>query len=99
MPQHAQPPLGDALQPGPLEVVGFDAPLGGGPFGQEPLEHPPRHPDHAAVLADLDPELHGLPLGIPAGVLGHAGWEPVPLAVSCSQLQSNEEHPRGGRAR
>jgi hypothetical protein len=22
------------------------------------------------VLADLDPELHGLPLGIPAGVLG-----------------------------
>jgi hypothetical protein len=22
-------------------------------------EHPPRHPDHPAVLADLDPELHG----------------------------------------
>jgi hypothetical protein len=31
------------------------------------LEHAPREPDHAAVLADLDPELHRLPLGIPAG--------------------------------
>src|SRR5690242_10355914 len=27
-------------------------------------------PDHPAILADLDPELHRLPLGIPAGVLG-----------------------------
>ena len=25
-------PLGDALEPGPLEVVGFDALLGGGPL-------------------------------------------------------------------
>jgi hypothetical protein len=24
------------------------------------LEHPPRNPDHAAVLVDLDPELRGL---------------------------------------
>jgi hypothetical protein len=28
--------------------------------------------DHAAVLADLDLELHGQPFGIPAGVLGQA---------------------------
>jgi len=34
------------------------------------LEHAPRDADYAAVLADLSPELHGLPLGIPAGVLG-----------------------------
>jgi hypothetical protein len=27
------------------------------------LEYAPRDPDDAAVLADLDPELHGLPLG------------------------------------
>jgi hypothetical protein len=33
------------------------------------LEYAPRDPDHAVVLADLDPELHGLPLGISAGVL------------------------------
>ena len=30
----------------------------------------PRDPEHAAVIADLDPELHRLPPGIPAGVLG-----------------------------
>jgi hypothetical protein len=47
-------------------------PLGGGPLGEQPLEHAPRDPDHAVVPADLDPELHGLPLGIPAGVLGVA---------------------------
>jgi hypothetical protein len=26
----------------------------------------PRHPDNATVLADLDPELDGLPLGVRA---------------------------------
>jgi hypothetical protein len=34
------------------------------------LEYAPRYPDHALVLADLDPELYGLQLSIPAGVLG-----------------------------
>jgi hypothetical protein len=34
-------------------------------------ENAPRDPDHAAELADLDPELHRLALGVPAGVL----WE------------------------
>jgi hypothetical protein len=66
----AQLPLGDALEPGPLEIISLDAPLGRGALREQPLEHPPRHPDHAMVLADLDPELHRLPLGIPAGVLG-----------------------------
>jgi hypothetical protein len=27
------------------------------------VEHAPRSPEHAAVLADLGPELHGLPFG------------------------------------
>jgi hypothetical protein len=66
----AQFPLGDVLEPGPLEVVGFDAPLGRGSLREQPLEHAPRDPDHPAVLADRDPELHGLPVGIPAAVLG-----------------------------
>ena len=66
----AQLPLGDALEAGPLEEVCFDAPLGGGPLSGQPLEHPPRNPDHSPALADLDPELHGLPLGTPAGDLG-----------------------------
>jgi hypothetical protein len=39
-------------------------------IGQQAPEHPPRDPDHAAVLADLDPKLRGLLLGIPAGVFG-----------------------------
>jgi hypothetical protein len=34
------------------------------------LEHTARDPDDAAVLLDLDPELHGLLLGVPVGVLG-----------------------------
>jgi hypothetical protein len=34
------------------------------------LEHAPRDPEDAAVLPDLDPELHGLLIGVPVGVLG-----------------------------
>jgi len=50
----AQLPLGDALEPGPLEVVRRDAPLGCecGPLGQYALEHATRDPDAAAVLPD-----------------------------------------------
>jgi hypothetical protein len=29
---------------------------------EQPLKYPPRHSDHAVVLADLDPELDGLPV-------------------------------------
>jgi hypothetical protein len=35
------------------------------------LEHTAQDPDDAAVLPDLDPELYGLPLGVPVGVLGN----------------------------
>jgi hypothetical protein len=62
--------LGDALEPGALEIISLDAPLGGGPLREQPLEHAPRHPDHAVVLANLDLELHGLPLGIPRAFSG-----------------------------
>ena len=31
--------------------------------------------DNAAVLADLDPELDGLPFGVPAGILGEGKVE------------------------
>ena len=57
------------LRTGSLEVVTFDVPLGVGARAG-PLENAPRDPDDAAVLADLNPELHILPFGIPAGVLG-----------------------------
>src|SRR5437016_6271618 len=45
-------------------------------FGQvslQPLEDPPRNPDHSPAL----PDLHGLPLGIPAGVRGEGEDLPV----------------------
>ena len=68
----AQLPLGDALEPGPLKEGGRDAALRGGPLGQWTLEHAPRHPDDAAVLADLNRKLDGLPIRVPTGVLGKA---------------------------
>ena len=37
------------------------------PLRQQPLEHPPRDPDHAAVFVDLDPELYGLVVGVSMG--------------------------------
>jgi hypothetical protein len=52
-----------------LEVVRLDAALGRGTLGKETLKYAPQDPDQAALLADLDPELHGLPIGIPAGDL------------------------------
>ena len=66
----------------------------GGPLWQETLEHPLPDPDHASVFADLDPKLHRLPLGIPAGVLGNDGWEWTPLALSCSKVQSDKNTRR-----
>ena len=53
-----------------MEIVRLDAPLGDGRLRAQPLEHPPGNPDHAAVLADLDPKLDGLWTGIPACILG-----------------------------
>jgi hypothetical protein len=64
--------------PGPLEVVRLDAPLGGGPLREQALEHP----DHAVVLADLDPEFHRLAFGIPAGVLGKVKNMGAPVSIT-----------------
>jgi hypothetical protein len=51
------------------------------------------------ILADLDPEPHRRPLGIPAGLLGKGGWEVVRLAPILFTARSDEEHaPWGGRA-
>jgi hypothetical protein len=67
-------PPNDTLEPGLLEIVSLTASLGGRPGRQEALEHPPRNPDNAIVLSDLDPELHGLPIRVPAGIFGERPW-------------------------
>jgi hypothetical protein len=41
-----------------------------GPLGREPLEHAPGHPNHPAVLADLDTKQRRLSFDVPTGVLG-----------------------------
>jgi hypothetical protein len=88
--------LGDALEPGSLEIVSLDAPLGGGPLREQPLEHALRDPDHAVVLADLDPELHGLPIGIPAGILGER-WlgNGVPQAILATDTKGRRRRTLG----
>jgi hypothetical protein len=53
---------------GPSRSGGSVYRSGVGPLRQWPLKTRAEHPDHAAVLADLDPELHGLALGISSGV-------------------------------
>ena len=55
------------------------------------------HSDHAAVLADLDPELHGLALGVPA--LGRRGWGTMSFAVSSSIGAVTKNIPGRGRLR
>jgi hypothetical protein len=67
---------------------------GAGALGQKPLEHPTPIPNNPPLLANLDPDLHGPPLGIPAGVLGNDGWEWTPLALSCSKVQSDKNTRR-----
>jgi hypothetical protein len=45
------------------------------------VKNAPRNPDSAFVLADDDAELHGLPIGIPSGILreveDHGGSVPT----------------------
>ena len=75
-----QAALGDALKARALEVVGFEAPLGGRKVRQKAIKHAPWDPDNAFVFADGDAKFHGLPLVIPAGIRGK-GEEHVYLRV------------------
>jgi hypothetical protein len=66
----AQLSLRDALKPGPLEVIRLDTPFGRWPLCQQTPEDALCDPYHPAVFSNLDPELHGPPVFIPACVLG-----------------------------
>jgi ABC-2 type transport system ATP-binding protein len=63
------------------------------------LEHAPRDPDHTTVFADLDPELHGLLLGVPSGIFGEGEKHPGPPIRCCSlnvrEIERNRKAPGG----
>jgi hypothetical protein len=75
-------PLGDEFEPGPVKMVGFEAPFGcGGPWKQD-LEHAPGNANDALILAHADAELDGVPVGVPPGVRRKAE-EHEPLGMFC----------------
>jgi hypothetical protein len=59
------------------------------------LEHAPRDPDNALVLANLDLELHRLPLGIPAGAVSAflGKWKSRQLAFGLGGWGCVERRP------
>src|SRR5262249_55885144 len=65
----SQLPLDRKLEAGSLEVEGFQATLRRWRLIEQSLEHPPRDPHRALVLAELDGELDRSPVVIPASVL------------------------------
>jgi hypothetical protein len=56
----AQLPRGDATEPGALEVVRLDAPLGCGPPPQQPFKDPPQQPSRPPRLVARRLRLLGL---------------------------------------
>jgi hypothetical protein len=63
-------PLGDQFEPGPMQIVGFQATLRRRGLVEKTLEHASRNPDDPFVFADPDAELDGGPFGVPSGIGG-----------------------------
>jgi hypothetical protein len=61
-------PLGDEFEPGPVEVIGFEAPFRRAGFRKQDLEDAPGNPHDALIFADADAELDSVPVGVPPGV-------------------------------
>jgi hypothetical protein len=74
----AQLPFGDKLEPGPLEVVRCKAALGRYCAVDKAPEDLARNTNDPLVFADADAKFNGLPVGIPAGVLGEAEEHDAP---------------------
>ena len=79
-------------------LVPLNIPLGGvGGSGGRELEDLPRHPNHPSVLSDLDPDLHRLPLGIPAGrPRGTTVGKRCTLLMPVSEVRSEQNARLGG---
>jgi hypothetical protein len=78
-----QPPpskfaLGDEFEPGPVKVIGFQAPLGCWGLIEEGLEHAPGDTHRPFILADADAELDSVPVGVPPGVRRKAEEHEIP---------------------
>jgi hypothetical protein len=77
----AQFAFGYQFEPGPLKMVGFEAPLRRWGLREQALKDPPADAHNASILADLNPELDSHPVGVPPGVLGeceeHMGRPPL----------------------
>jgi hypothetical protein len=61
-------PLGDEFKPGPVQMVGFEAPFRRAGFRKQDLEDAPGNPHDALIFADADAELDSVPVGVPPGV-------------------------------
>jgi hypothetical protein len=61
-------PFGHQFEPRPIHVIGFEAALRGWGLVEQELENPPRHPNHALILADTDAELDGTLISVPSGI-------------------------------
>jgi hypothetical protein len=91
--------LDNALEAGALPVIGFNAALRRRSLWEQALEHAAWHPDHAAVFADLHPELDGLQLGIPMCILRkgeeHRRSRSQPASEPMFSIRSEAELQRG----
>jgi hypothetical protein len=66
----AQLAFGYQFEPGPLKMVSFEAPLRRRGLREQRLKDPPGDAHNASILADLNPEFDGHPVGVPPRVLG-----------------------------
>ena len=57
-------PLSDEFEPGPVEVIGFEAPFKRAGFRKQDLEDAPGNPHNALIFADADAELDVLTIRV-----------------------------------
>jgi hypothetical protein len=77
--------LGDQFEPGPVEMISFEAALGCRGLGQQDLENAPGNPNDAIVFTNLDAELDDGAIGIPTGIRRETEeHEPPTMFCQCS---------------
>ena len=65
--------------------------------GNRRWKQAPPHPDHTAVLADLDPQFYRLPLGIPAASSGKVKCMAAPARGLCDDILPTIRRFRGNQ--